>query len=206
MDEQTLANWEFPILPGSHLHLTNPELELVKFVCAIFALSKEHQIEVGLLRRSVLDLIGVREFANVAIFHNPCEPLKLSNVPCRHCDALRDFDFCRDPELLPDNLEVNARWLCQDCGGEYDRTMIEFALIDMAFELERRFSQQDLRCGKCKQIRTDNVSRHCQCSGSYQLTINKADVRRKLRTIVNVSMVHNLARLRECAQTMLGSW
>ena len=196
MDEQALANWEFPLLPGSHLHLTNPELEFIKFICAIFGLTKEHQIEVGLLKRSLLDIVGVREFANEAVFHNPCEPLKLSNVPCRHCDGLRDFDFCRDPELLPDNLEVNARWLCVDCGGEYDRMVIELALMEIIYELERRFAQQDLRCGKCKQIRSDNVSKHCQCSGSFQLTINKADIRRNVRTIVNVSIMHNLTRLR----------
>ncbi|KAH8103388.1 hypothetical protein BXZ70DRAFT_925423 [Cristinia sonorae] len=206
MDEQELAKWEFPLLPGSHLNMTNAALEFVKFVCAVFVLSKEHQIEVGLLKRNLLELVGVREFASEAAFQNPCEPLKMANVPCRHCDALRDFDFCRDPELLPDGLEVNAKWTCDDCGGEFDRTMIEFALIDMVHELERRFSQQDLRCSKCKQIQSDNISRHCRCSGNYQLTISKADVRRKLRTIVNVSIVHNLLRLRECAQSILNHW
>ncbi|KAI0700326.1 hypothetical protein BC835DRAFT_1412133 [Cytidiella melzeri] len=221
MDEQILATWEFPVLPGSHLHMTNPSLEFVKFVCAVFGLSKEHQIEVGLLKRNLLELVGVREFATEAAFQNPCEPLKLSNVPCRHCDSLRDFDFCRDSELLPanranDNMdepqdrtrdhERAPRWMCANCGGEYDRTMIEFALIEMAFELERRFVQQDMRCTKCKQIQSDNVSKHCQCSGNYQLTVSKADVRRRLRTMVNVSRVHNLRRLKECAETMLNAW
>jgi DNA polymerase epsilon subunit 1 len=39
-------------------------------------------------------LAGVHEFANEVIFRNPCESLKLANVPCRHYDTLRDFDFC----------------------------------------------------------------------------------------------------------------
>lgn len=206
MDEEALSYWEFPLLPGSYLTLTNPILEFVKFTSAVFSLAKDYQIEVGLLKRNLLELIGVREFASEAAFRNPCEPLRLTNVPCRHCDGLRDFDFCRDPELLPNNREVNARWLCVACGGEYDRTMVEFALLGMVWDLERRWAQQDLRCGKCKQLQSDNVSRHCPCSGSYQLSMNKADVRRKLRTIVNVSIAHNLTRLRECAQTMLSSW
>ncbi|PCH37205.1 DUF1744-domain-containing protein [Wolfiporia cocos MD-104 SS10] len=205
-DEEALAYWEFPLLPGSHLHLSNPILEFVKFCCAVFGLAKEYQIDVGLLKRNLLELVGVREFASEATFHNPCEPLRLANVPCRHCDNLRDFDFCRDPELMPSNLSVAARWLCSNCGGEYDRTMIEFALMDMVFDLERRFAQQDLRCSKCQRLQSDNVSRHCQCSGNYQLSIIKADVRRRLRTIVNVSIAHSLSRLRECAQTMLNSW
>lgn len=196
MDEEQLAQWEFPLLPGSHLNLTNAPLEFVKFVCAVLSLAKDYQIEVGLLKRTLLELIGVREFANEATFQNPCESLVLANVPCRHCDSLRDFDFCRDPELLPNNLEVNPRWYCETCGGEYDRTMIEFALVDMVYNLERRFTQQDLRCSRCKQIQSDNLSRHCQCSGNYQLTTNKAELRRKLRTIVNVSIAHNLARLK----------
>ncbi|CCM01776.1 uncharacterized protein FIBRA_03843 [Fibroporia radiculosa] len=205
-DEEALVYWEFPLLPGSHLHLTNPLLEFVKFACVIFSLAKDYQLEVGLLKRNLLELVGVREFASEATFHNPCEPLKLSNVPCCHCDGLREFDFCRDPELLPNNLEVNVRWLCDNCGGEYDRTTIEFALISMVYDLERRFAQQDLRCSKCKRLQSDNVSRHCQCSGSYQLNMSKVDVRRKLRTIVNVSIAHNMTRLRECAQMMLDSW
>lgn len=201
MDEEALAQWEFPVLPGSHLLLTNPGLEFVKFICAIFALSKEFQIEVGLLKRNLLDLVGVREFASEATFQNPCEPLKLSNVPCRHCDSLRDFDFCRDSELITLSRESNARWACANCDGEYDRTMIEFALIEMVYELERRFSQQDLRCTKCKQVQSDNVSKHCQCSGQYSLTVSKVDIRRRLRTIVNVSMVHRFPRLKVCSES-----
>lgn len=195
-DDPDKEDFHFPVLPGSYLHLSNPPLEFVKFTCAIFSLAKEYQVEIGLLKRNLLDLIGVREFANEATFRNPCEPLKLASVPCRHCDVLRDFDFCRDPELLPNNVEVNPKWLCANCGGEYDRTAIEFALIDMMRNLERAFAQQDLRCAKCQQIKSDNVSRWCKCSGAYQFTMNKADVRRKLRTIVNVAREYNLPRLK----------
>ena len=189
-------DFTFPVLPGTYLHLNNPPLEFIKFTCAIFSLAKDYHVEFGILKRNLLDLIGIREFASEATFRNPCEPLKIANVPCRHCDVLRDFDFCRDPELLPNNLEVNPKWFCSNCGGEYDRTAIEFTLIEMTRELERAFAQQDLRCSKCQQIKSDNVSRWCQCSGSYQFTMNKADVRRKMKTIVNVAREYNLFRLK----------
>ena len=193
-DEAELVQWDFPLLPGSHLHLTNPALELVKFACAVFALAKEHALEIGLLKRNLLELVGVREFAPEAAFQNPCEPLKLSGVPCCHCDAMRDFDFCRDPALLPGS---GARsWACAACGGEYDRAGIEFALVRAVHELERRAAQQDLRCARCAQVRADNVSRHCACSGAYQLTLNRADGRRRLRTMVNVALAHNMVRLK----------
>jgi DNA polymerase epsilon subunit 1 len=219
------ADWEFPLLPGSHLNFSNPVLELMKSICAALLLANDYTVELGLVRRSVLELVGVREFSQDAVFVNPCEPLRLANVPCRHCDSMQDFDFCRDPTLLPGQREVAPRWTCGSCGGEYDRTAIELALIGRVHDLERRFAQQDLRCAKCGQIRSDNLSRHCQCSGAYQLTVNKAEARRKLRTMVNVAIVHNLARLRvsvswtlsaictyhpiilqECAQVLLEDW
>ncbi|KAF9479818.1 DUF1744-domain-containing protein [Pholiota conissans] len=206
MDNSDGEDFTFPTLPGSYLHLTNPSLEFTKFACAVFALAKDYQVEIGVLKRNLLELTGVREFAPEATFRNPCEPLRLSNVPCKACDILRDFDFCRDPELLPNNVDVNPKWLCTQCGAEYDRVAIEFMLIDMTRSLERAFAQQDLRCSKCQQIQSDNVSRWCSCSGAYQFTMNKADTRRKLRTIVNVAREYNLPRLKECAQTLLSNW
>ncbi|KAK0199787.1 hypothetical protein DFS33DRAFT_1388090 [Desarmillaria ectypa] len=206
LNEELTDSFDFPVLPGSYLYLSDPVLEFAKFTCAVFALAKDYQVEIGLLKRNLLDLIGVREFANDAIFRNPCEPLILSNVPCRHCDALRDFDFCRDPDLLPNNLDVSQRWICLNCRGEYDRQAIEFTLMKVLFDMERSFALQDLRCSKCRQIQSDNVSKFCQCSGAYQYTLNKGDVRRKLKTMINVAIVHNLGRLKECAQGMLQSW
>jgi DNA polymerase epsilon subunit 1 len=196
MREELAGEWQFPTQPGSHLHLTNPPLEFVKFACAAFALAREYQIEVGLMKRNLLDLVGVKEFANEAVFRNPCEPLKLANIPCRHCDSLRDFDFCRDEDLLSNGTERQPRWGCLKCGGEYDRLSIEFSLMNLLFTMERRFAQQDLRCGKCQQVQSDNVSRYCQCSGPYKQVLNKADFKRKIRTMVNVAIVHHLGRLK----------
>lgn len=196
MLEEPDEDFQFPVRPGACLVLSNPTLELVKFICAIFALSKEHQVEIGLLKRNLLELVGVREFANEATFKNPCEPLKIANVPCRHCDVLRDFDFCRDPELIPNNLEVSPKWYCSNCGGEYDKTVIEFALMQMVESMERAFAQQDLRCSKCQQIRSDNLAMYCQCSGTQVATVNKAEMRRRFRTLANIATMHHLVRLK----------
>lgn len=200
-DEELHSRFTFPVLPGSYLTLTNPILEFVKFTCAVLSLAGDHQVEIGLLKRNLLDLAGVREFANEAIFRNPCETLKLSNVACKMCDSLRDFDFCRDPELMPDGLTVGPpRWICRNrkCQAEYDRSAIEMELVRMVGVIEKSFAQQDMRCSKCKQVRSDNASRYCQCSGSYQLAVGKAETKRKLRTVLNVAIVYNFARLKVC--------
>lgn len=197
LHEDTAEDWRFPTQPGSHLHFTNPPLEFVKFVCASFALARESRQELDVMRKNLLSMVGMRAFGNETAFRNPCEPLKLSNIPCRHCDMLRDFDFCRDEDLRPTgDRQPPHRWACQNCGGEYDRLAIEFSLINMLFAMERRFAQQDLRCGKCKQIQTDNVSRYCRCSGPYEQLLNNSDQRRRVRTMVNVAIVHQLTRLK----------
>lgn len=196
MQDDPPADFTFPILPGSHLTMTNPCLEFVKTACATFALAKDFSIEIGILKRNLLDLVGIREFADEAIFRNPCEPLKLPMVICQHCSFIRDFDFCRDVDLFPSATRAVTKWHCQICGCEYDRLAIEFSLIALVHRFEMNFAPQDLKCGKCKQIRSDNVSRNCTCSGTYQFTLNTAEFRRKLRTIVNVATVHNLHRLK----------
>ena len=203
-DEALHSQFTFPILPGSYLTLTNPVLEFVKFTCAVLGLAEDCQVEIGLLKRNLLDLAGVREFANEAAFRNPCETLKLSNVACKMCDALRDFDFCRDPELTPDSLTVGPpKWMCRKCECEYDRTVIEMELIRMVGLIEKSFAQQDMRCSKCKQVRSDNASRYCPCSGSYQLVVGKAEMKRKLRTVLNVAIVHNFVRLKVRSESTL---
>jgi DNA polymerase epsilon subunit 1 len=85
--------FDFPILPGSHLRLKNPVLEFVKTTCAVLALSKDVAEEVVILKRNLLDLIGVREFAREAIFVNPCLPFKVPMVVCRSCNSIRGTSF-----------------------------------------------------------------------------------------------------------------
>lgn len=195
IEEGESEEFAFPILPGSHLIMTDPALEFVNFTCAVFGLAQDYQIEVGIMKKNLLELVGEREFSDKAVFNNPCDPLKLSMVTCKFCDQIRDFDFCRDEELFPATTEA-VRWFCSECDGEYDRAAIEFALIQKLHRIERNFTQQDLQCARCKQIQSDNISRHCVCSGAYQLTKNKAEIKKKLRTMVNVSIAHNLTRLR----------
>ena len=85
--------FHFPILPGSHLKLKNPVLEFIKTTCAVLALSKDVGEEVVVLKRNLLDLIGVREFAREAIFHNPCLPFKVPMVVCKLCNSIRGTPY-----------------------------------------------------------------------------------------------------------------
>lgn len=114
----------FPLLPGQVSTPTNPTLEFIKSVCAVFGLAKEYSVEVQILKRNLLDLVNIREFAEEALFKNPCgQPLILPMVICAKCFSCRDVDLCRDPDRLPvvtpekKGLEILApmreSWACQ---------------------------------------------------------------------------------------------
>lgn len=60
-DSKYRSTFLFPRLPGSQLSTQKIVLEFVKAICGVFALAKELSVEIGVLRRNVLDLIGVRE-------------------------------------------------------------------------------------------------------------------------------------------------
>ncbi|KAG9043537.1 DNA polymerase epsilon catalytic subunit [Tulasnella sp. UAMH 9824] len=203
--------WRFPLLPGSHLPMSNAQLEFIKFTCAVFGLAREFVNDVGILRKNLLGVVGVREFSEEAAFKNPCEPFKLPMVICRVCSTMRDFDFCRDPDLLPKDVSSRGltgaiRWQCSTCECDYDRRAIEVMLIDIVRKLVTSFQLQDLRCAKCKQIKSDNLTLHCDCSGADQLTCAKGEAKRKIRTISNVASVHGLALLKEYADYALDHW
>lgn len=64
-DEHVRASFSFPRLPGSQLGTQKVVLEFVKALCAVLALAKELSVEVGILRKNVLDMIGVREVSTL---------------------------------------------------------------------------------------------------------------------------------------------
>ncbi|KAM0786880.1 hypothetical protein ACM66B_002305 [Microbotryomycetes sp. NB124-2] len=181
----------FPALPGSHLKLKNPLLEFIKTTCAIFSLAKDVLPEVLVLKRNLLDLIGVREFATEAQFRNPCLPFKVPMVVCKTCNAVRDLDLCRDANLLV----KGAVWTCDRCNAEHDKTAIEAAIIDT---IQRRcvsYQLQDLKCSRCKQMRTDNLSLHHVCSGEYALFETRPELQKRLMLAKNVGDYHGLKLL-----------
>ncbi|KAJ3352743.1 DNA polymerase epsilon catalytic subunit [Entophlyctis luteolus] len=92
---------KFPDLPGSHLELHNPALEFIKTVVAVFELDKAIERDVRVLKRDLLALLQIKEFSKEAIFVNPCEPFRMSQVICEYCNLARDMDLTCDRDLLP---------------------------------------------------------------------------------------------------------
>ena len=116
----------FPGLPGAKADQVNPTLELVKAICEVYSLSTEHAVQVQVLRRNLLDLLGTREFSTEASWKNPCDSIVVPIVICTRCNAIRDVDLCRDPDRLPsvdpESAEVlppaRKTWVCHVSFGE----------------------------------------------------------------------------------------
>ncbi|KND02716.1 DNA polymerase epsilon catalytic subunit [Spizellomyces punctatus DAOM BR117] len=174
--------YDFPLLPGSHLTMTNPALEFVKFVCAVLALDTWNEREVRTLKQNLLKLIDVKEFGEGTNFVNPCEPFKLPQVICEYCNHCRDLDLTRDKDLLPrrvnddgDNGEEEGipdegavgAWTCPCCETEYDKASIEQRLLDIAQKRLEAWQHQNIRCTRCRYVKAEDMKEECErCRGT----------------------------------------
>lgn len=172
VDAELRPAFEFPRPPGSHLSMKKPVLEFIKMVCFVMEVASLVTSEVRILKRTLLDVIGVREFSNEAVFKNPCVPFKIPVTICQHCNVMRSFDLCRDSEVLSSvsSRRVNQpSWPCEYCGQPYDRLSIEAMLVEQLYKQLASFQLQDLRCSRCSQLKEDTMSPRCPCSGEYEL-------------------------------------
>lgn len=189
-DDTALA---FPRLPGAvaaNQKTENAALAFVKDVCEVYSLSTDLLIDVQVLRRNLLDLVGVREFAPEAAFRNPGESLTVPMVSCGRCNAIRDVDLGRDPDCLPSvNQAGEAQapprnmWACHKCDAEYDRFAIEHPLIDMVSRIVTSWQTQDVICQKCSQSKSDNLAPTCHCGGAFRPSLNRSELTNKLKMI-----------------------
>jgi DNA polymerase epsilon subunit 1 len=203
----TMPEWRFPTLPGSRLHLTDQPLEFVKFLCgALSPANHEYGIELGILRRNLLELVGVKEFSEKAKFKDPCDSLKLPMVVCENCDDVRDFDFCRDPELIPafdpdGNPMTAGKWqpICPGCGSLYSKLGLELSLIALMDVAMEAYNSQDLTCKRCKSVMDTNVALRCMCASDWEGKMGKSEVKRKFITVEGIAKFCGMDRARVSA-------
>jgi DNA polymerase epsilon subunit 1 len=185
----------YPSLPGSHLDLssTNPVLQLTKSIMHVFGLDKSLNLPVRALRKDLLALFDVREFSAPGRFENPSRSLKIA-WSCAECTLPRTLELCRDEDLLPEPAIQNEdgsvakpaykAWRCAnpECGAEYARLEIEEKLIAKVQRMVLEWATQDIKCGKCRNVRVmaNEFMEHCACSGEWMETMRTEDVRGRL--------------------------
>lgn len=198
------SDYVFPQLPGSHLPFTNPVLQLVKSLTQVLSLDKTITLEARLLRKELLTLFDIREFSAEATFANPSASLCVRGLVCDECTAVRDLDLCRAPELLPppappsDSANPNPplpKWKCENCQTPYDRLRIEERLVADVQKMIVEWCTQDLKCGKCSRLRTNEFMEHCACAGEWVSTQKREEIRSKLKVYGNVARFFQLVML-----------
>ncbi|KAF9954672.1 DNA polymerase epsilon catalytic subunit [Modicella reniformis] len=209
-DPQLAFMFAFPRQPGSHLDLTNPPLELVKSIAAVFGIDTSIEREVRVLRKNLLDLIEVREFSPESLFQNPCESFVLRGVICAYCSYCQDLDFCRDKHLLPKiNKDTGAMvmgaWRCQECKEDYNREAIEESMIAIVERMVGQYQTQDLKCVKCRRVKGDYLGEWCECSGGFVTTLGRAEYLRKMRVFENIAEFYGLSFLKEAVAWTLST-
>lgn len=146
-------------------------------------------MEIRMLRRDLLKLFGIMEFSEEGMFRNPSTSLIIAEVICDACYYIRDIDVCKDDE--------NILWRCTNCDREYGKLIIEERLIYELNKLLVQYFSQDYKCEKCGEMRSDELSNHCQCSGKWVNTIDMKELKKKFRIFANVSDAYNFDLLRQ---------
>ncbi|XP_046997014.1 DNA polymerase epsilon catalytic subunit 1 [Schistocerca americana] len=186
-----------PLLINSTVN-KNPALEFVKAVCKVLSLDPSVQEEVNNIRRNMLRLLGIGEFSSVATWRDPCISFILPEVICRACNHCRDIDLCRDPYRGVDN--ETPVWKCPLCQTSYDNKELEYMLLDIVHRKTMAYTLQDLQCSKCHEIKMENMTRFCNCSGDFQSLIPVSNIAEHLRTFQAVAKHFKMPLLLEVVQ------
>lgn len=203
------TDWDFPNLPGSsHTKApTNPVLELVKSITQVLSLDKTVTLEARLLRKDLLQLFEIREFSAEGSFTNPSASLPIKQLSCPSCSVPKDLDLCRDSDLLPSNPTQQPILIprCTNCGAEFDTLAIEERLIGEVTKMATAWMCQDLKCGKCGNLRGNEFMEHCGCAGKWVATVKREEVVGRLGVLGQVAGFWGLRMLGSVVEGAVGS-
>jgi DNA polymerase epsilon subunit 1 len=192
----------FPILPGSHLTLTNPSLEFIKNIMQILKLDLSVELEVSVLNRSLLSQIGIQEYDPVTQWQNPCAGFILPDVFCAACHESRDINLCALSHNEDGEINIQ-QWTCEECGRPYETQKMEWRLVKIAQRMSFQYQMQDLRCSKTQSVAKTVMSRQSGCSVPFKLEIPHKDMRDQLVTLQNLAEFYGLDWLLETATNLL---
>ncbi|KAK3158029.1 hypothetical protein QOZ80_2AG0131930 [Eleusine coracana subsp. coracana] len=182
-----------------HTHKGDAALEFIKHICAVLALDQNVQHDILRMRKNLLKLVRVKEFAPEAQFQDPCASFTLPNVICSYCNDCRDLDLCRDSTLQ------GQEWRCAvpHCGQPYHREQMENALLQVVRQRERLYHLQDLVCLRCRQVKAAHLSEQCSCGGSFRCKEELSHFLSKMRVFLNVAVSQKFELLQDCVQWIL---
>lgn len=216
----------FPVFAGSHLAMEHPALELVKFVAAVFQLEPSVEAPLGKMKRTLLKLLHVSEFADAAQFTNPSLSFVVPDVICLCCNLCRSVDLCRDPQLfkgassrregddadepiqtqddeLGGGVAAASSWHCPRCFALYDKRAFERRLVELVEAQSVQYQLQDLYCRKCLLPAEHKMREYCACSGTYAVLPGaREELDETLRILRRIAQQHDFEWLLETVQRL----
>lgn len=206
MHEDLVQDWTFPTMPGSHLNLQNPVLELVKSIMQVLTLDKTITLEARLLRKELLHLFEIREFSAEGAFADPSTSLGIKQLSCAECCVPKDIDLCRDSDLIPSDAQQPVLVVnCDNCDAAFDSLAIEERLLGDVQKTMLQWMTQDMKCKKCARIRTNDFTDHCACAGEWTTTLRSDEVLKQLRIYDAVAAFYGLRMLESVLKGVMGS-
>ncbi|CAL7943087.1 unnamed protein product [Xylocopa violacea] len=200
LPQKVLTIQEYPNLDldGKNSKKINPALELIKAICKVLSLDKEIENEVYNLQKSMLKLIGIGSFSDAVEWKDPCVSVILPEIICKACNHTRDIDLCKDNFCVME--QDRYMWKCPLCKMNYDNEEIEFLLIDVFNRKSMGYILQDLQCQKCKEIKRENMSDLCSCSGYFKTLIPKDEIVKFMKICKAVARKCNMQTLMEIVE------
>lgn len=180
-----------------------PAIEFIKALCKILTIDSSIAEELNSIRRNMLQLVGVGEFSDKAVWKDPGKSYILTEMICQACNHCRDVDLLKDKHRA--NKDGQPVWLCAQCYVNYDTDEIEKRLIDALNRKLMSYTLQDLQCVRCKQIKQDNIMEYCACAGSYQTLIPPAEIQELIKTFNHVANDYSMVLLKEYTDSLINN-
>eukprot|EP00768_Dysnectes_brevis_P005400 gnl/Dysnectes_brevis/3887_a5028_282.p1 GENE.gnl/Dysnectes_brevis/3887_a5028_282~~gnl/Dysnectes_brevis/3887_a5028_282.p1 ORF type:complete len:2152 (+),score=783.83 gnl/Dysnectes_brevis/3887_a5028_282:42-6497(+) len=174
-----------------------PKLYFVRTLCRFLDLDKPCSAEVITLRRSLMRLINVGEYSQLAAFKHPIRPFVLRNVPCHQCAVVSDLDLTRDPNLF-------GEWRCHFCRAFIRKDHIEWSLVTLAQRLSSLYQLQDAVCNQCGKLRTTTMVSNCSCQGSFRNRMSADTMIHNMELLRIVSTLHDMPLLNQTVDLLSG--
>ncbi|XP_065212426.1 DNA polymerase epsilon catalytic subunit 1 [Planococcus citri] len=172
-----------------------PALEFVKSICKVLSLDSAINEDIVKLRKNLLRLIGVGDFSDIAVWEDPSLSWVLPEVICKGCNHCRDIDLCKDAHRVI--INGISMWQCPICQTNYENSVIEHMLIDALNRKAMAYVLQDIQCKKCLQIKMDDISKYCSCSGSFKTLIDQTEISAHLNTFGMIAKYFKMSLLEQ---------
>ncbi|GAB0091003.1 DNA polymerase epsilon catalytic subunit [Sergentomyia squamirostris] len=181
-------------------HEAKPALRLITSLHKILSVADHLLPDVDSLHRNLLKLVGVGEFSDAASWKDTSNDFTLMEVICKACNHCRDLNLHNDPhKALKDGIPV---WLCSQCYGCYNNDEIESMLLEIVQRKLMSYTLQDVKCVNCKQIKRDNMTTVCECTGSFTNLMTRSDFQQNLESFLNVAQIYRMSLLEDYIKWM----